>query len=157
MNTKGFTLIELLVVVLIIGILAAVALPQYTKAVEKSRTAEAMQLLGDIATAEQLHYMANGSFVTAVSADNLAKFDLAFPGFNAQCGSAKEAAIETNSYCVVLAPKDTDAVEATAKRKDGAYSGGTLTIKVEPSGKVSRGGSFSDGSDSKPILAPQWK
>ena len=53
-NKQAFTLIELLVVVLIIGILAAVAVPQYTKAVEKSRTREAVLTLRNMQQAWEL-------------------------------------------------------------------------------------------------------
>lgn len=58
---EGFTLIELLVVVLIIGILASVALPQYTKAVLKSRTSEAWVNLKNINTAVNAYCLENPS------------------------------------------------------------------------------------------------
>lgn len=53
---KGFTLIELLVVVVIIGILASIALPQYELVVEKSRASEAMVNAKAIQDAIQRHY-----------------------------------------------------------------------------------------------------
>lgn len=60
----GFTLIELLVVVLIIGILSAIALPQYQKAVARSRVVEAIVSLRTLTTAQQEYYMANGGYAT---------------------------------------------------------------------------------------------
>ena len=62
MNKQAFTLIELLVVVLIIGILAAVALPQYQKVVEKSKSAQALTMLKSVYQAADAYYMSNGEW-----------------------------------------------------------------------------------------------
>lgn len=76
-NKVAFTLIELLVVVLIIGILAAVALPQYQKAVEKSRITEAVLFLHEIHHACQLYELAGNDCVDNHLLENM---DIQLPG-----------------------------------------------------------------------------
>ena len=73
----GFTLLELLMVVIIIAILASIALPQYFRAVERSRASEAMQILGTIRGSEVRYKALSPGNVYTGTLDDL---DVGIPG-----------------------------------------------------------------------------
>ncbi len=83
--SKGFTLIELLVVILIMGILVAIAVPQYQVAVTKSRYATLKNLTESILRAEEVYYLANGKYTAKFS-----DLDLSMPGGKLESSTSYE-------------------------------------------------------------------
>jgi type IV pilus assembly protein PilE len=64
---KGFTLIELLIVIVIIGILASVAVPNYTRMVERSKAEQAITYLKVIRTGEKIYYASNSGYTACAN------------------------------------------------------------------------------------------
>jgi len=130
---RGFTLIELLVVVLIIGVLSAIALPQYRKAVEKTKAAQAQAVVKTLAQAQQAYYMANGEYAT--SFDELAVDMSAFTGntqFNNYCAMDTRS---NNEWSFQLLSWDSDdgsnsVRRVVAGRISGPYQGAGWAIEL---------------------------
>ncbi len=81
----GFTLLEMLIIMLIIGILAAVALPQYQNAVMHSRYSQQQLTVGALRSAAQRYYMANSLWP-----DDFSLLDIDFPASFSEDGSEME-------------------------------------------------------------------
>ena len=121
-NTKAFTLIELLVVVLIIGILAAVALPQYTLAVNKSRFANLRTTAYSYKQAMEVFHMASGTWPTSFDELSLDTPSGLTPiTTNAQSG---ECAANNEMYCCITPQSSSGGIPAsvTCGRNDYSFA-----------------------------------
>lgn len=115
---QGFTLIELLVVVLIIGILSAVALPQYTRAVEKSKLAEVHELLQTMSMAEHRYHVANGIY-----AESFADLDVEFIGASGEVENGDLLTTENFMYSLDDVNSDRTFVKAMRMKSNNQIYG----------------------------------
>ena len=135
-NKKAFTLIELLVVVLIIGILSAVALPQYQKAVEKAKAAQALTLLRSVADATQAYHLANGTYPSKFE-----ELDIQVP-FTDTSHSLRDLSIDytdwkSNEEWVIMLYKYYLGDGVSIYKKTGKYKGaGFVYFFRRPDGKI---------------------
>jgi type IV pilus assembly protein PilA len=120
-KTAGFTLIELLVVVLIIGILAAIAVPQYFKVVEKGKASEAFSYLGGIKAAQERYLAKQGQYVISVSATNA----ISGATFDADLGAMKNFTVSING--ATTNPPAYNVVFSRAGTAPSAYGAYTIT------------------------------
>jgi type IV pilus assembly protein PilA len=95
-NNEGFTLIELLVVIIIVGVLAAIALPSFLNQIGKARGSEAMSNLGTINRGQQAYRLQESTFASALT--NLdARISGKFYTYALGTGSATGASATANT------------------------------------------------------------
>ncbi len=128
MKSRAFTLIELLVVVLIIGILSAIALPQYNKAVEKAKATQALTLLKSAYQHAAVYYLANGEYP-----NSFADMGFEVPWTGSEKWNTLDGAKDTKSngeWSLQLYQMQSGGLELYVGRISGKYKGAGFTMTV---------------------------
>ena len=120
---RGFTLIELLVVILIIGVLAAIAVPQFFRVVEKGKTSEALSTLDAVRGAQERYLTKTGGFYCTAAFTSCPGFDLEIPTLLNYSISAPTGGTGTPSWQITVTRN------SPATIYYGVY---TITYDVEP-------------------------
>ena len=108
MNRKGFTLVEVLIVVIIIGILAAIGVPQFANSIEKAKGGEARAGLGHLQTGEKVYFAENEYYST-----NTGDLDIT---------------LSQRYWTFTISSPTSTTYTATATRSGGTRSGQTITM-----------------------------
>jgi len=116
-NEAGFTLIELLVVVAIIGILAAIAIPQFAAYRKRGHEAQVKSDLRNAAVSQEAYFAANSTYKSGSMTSGTP------PGFNATAGVAVAAAIGTNTFMMTATHANCGSNVWTFSSVNGLISG----------------------------------
>lgn len=117
LNRKGFTLIELLIVVVIIGILAAIAIPKFANTKEKAYVASMKSDLRNLITAEEGYFADNTTYTTdktAVGASESAGVTVTITAATGTGWAATASHTATSTTCAIAGGDGTNAIDATA-------------------------------------------